>query len=126
MATPERLAGTAFWSVDGTSYRVVGEVEWSPSQVERESLSGMDSGFHGYSEKPVPAFMSVTGRDSRGVSAAAYGAMIGVTVVFQLANGKTVIGPSMVLVQRVDVNSVDATIRLRFEGETVIESGVGG
>jgi tail tube protein len=123
MATPERLAGTATWSVDGVQYSVVGDVEWSPSIVERESLVGMD-GYHGYSEKPVAAFMQVTGRDRGGVKASAYGAMVGVTVVFRLANGKTVVGPSMVLVQKVDVNSVDATVRLRFEGDQVLETGV--
>lgn len=123
MATPERLAGTAYMTVNGTTYRVAGDCEWSPSSVRRESLVGMD-GYHGYSETPVAASMSITGRDSGGVRASDYINMVGVTVVFKLANGKTIVGPSMVLVEKVDVNSVDATIRLRFEGEQVLETGV--
>lgn len=49
--TSNRLAGTAYVTVDGVSIMVAGQFQYRPSGVERASLVGMD-GVHGYSENP--------------------------------------------------------------------------
>ena len=81
--------------VDGQSYPLVGDFEYDPSSVERESKNGMD-GVHGYTEKPVGGIIKGTLRDSGDFSVANLNAMTGVTVVCELAiNGKTVTGTQM-------------------------------
>lgn len=121
MATQQRLAGSAFVSVEGVSYPLVGELEWTPSDVTRESLVGMD-GYHGFSEKPVATHMSGTFRDTAGVPAATFRDMVNVTVVFELNSGKTVIGSNMVTTEAIVVNSVEGTMRITWVGAEVIEA----
>lgn len=115
-----RLAGTAFLSVDGVSYMLSGDFEYNPSTVSRESLVGMD-GPHGYSEKPVVGHISGTLRDSGGLSVVSLNQMTNVTVTAQLANGKTIVGRNMWTVENQTVKSTDATIEVKWEGMSVSE-----
>jgi hypothetical protein len=116
MANPtNRLAGTVNLTVDGQVYLLAGEFEYSPSLVTRETLTGMDT-VHGYSEKPKAPHISGTLRDSGGLSVAALNAMTGVTVVAELANGKTIIGQNMWAVEDQTAKSTDATIEIKWEG----------
>lgn len=117
---PNRLAGTAYLSVDGVSYMLSGDFEYSPSTVSRESLVGMD-GVHGYSEKPITGHISGTLRDSGGLSVAGLNQMTNVTVTTQLANGKTIVGRNMWTVESQTVKSADATIEVKWEGMAVTE-----
>ncbi len=84
---PNRLAGTASITVDGTNYLLVGDFEYNPSSVTRETLSGQD-GVHGFSEKKRPGSISASLRDAGNLTVADLNAMDNVTVVAQLANGK--------------------------------------
>jgi hypothetical protein len=119
-ATPNRLAGTAFVSVDGVSYMVAGDFEYSPSSVSRETLAGMDT-VHGFSEKPIAGHISGTLRDSGGLSVASLNAMDNVTVVAELANGKTIVGRNMWTVESQTAKAADATIEVKWEGLSVSE-----
>jgi hypothetical protein len=110
-----RLAGTAYLSVDGQSYMLAGDFEYSPAVVSRETLTGMDS-VHGYSEKPTAPHIACTLRDSGGLSVAQLNAMSNVTVVAELANGKTIIGRNMWTVEAQAAKSTDATVEVRWEG----------
>lgn len=118
--TTNRLAGTAYLSVDGVTYMLVGDFEYSPSVLARESLTGMD-GVHGYSEKPQASHISGTLRDSNGLSVASLGQMTNVTVVAELANGKTIVGRNMWTVESQTAKSADATIEVKWEGLSVTE-----
>jgi len=113
--TTNRLAGTANLRVDGRSYMLAGAFEYSPVQVARETLTGMD-GVHGYSEKPQPSHIAGTLRDSGGLSVASLNAMTNVTIICELANGKTVVGRNMWAVESPAAKSEDATIEMRWEG----------
>ncbi|QNK65761.1 phage tail tube protein [Variovorax sp. PAMC26660] len=115
-----RLAGTAYLSVDGTTYMVAGAFEYSPAKVTRETLTGMD-GVHGYSEKPKAGHISATLRDSGGLSVASINAMTNVTVVAELANGKTIVGRNMWTVEDQTAKAEDATIEVKWEGLSVTE-----
>lgn len=116
-----RLAGTVFVSVDGQTIPIVADCEWTVSDITRESLLGMD-GFHGYSEKPAICHMQATFRDTGDRLAATFRDMVNVTVVFELANGKTIIGANMITTEAIVVNSTDATSRVRWEGPAILEA----
>lgn len=110
-----RLAGTAYLSVDGVTYMLAGDFEYSPVTSTRETLVGQD-GVHGYSEKPMQSHISATLRDSGGLSVAALNAMTNVTVVAELANGKTIIGRNMWTVDAQSSKTADATVEVKWEG----------
>ncbi|VVE12937.1 phage tail protein [Pandoraea capi] len=118
---PNRLAGTASLTVDGTNYLLVGDFEYNPSSVTRETLSGQD-GVHGFSEKPRPGTISASLRDAGNLTVADLNAMDNVTVVTQLANGKTIIGRNMWTVEDQTAKSTDATIEVKWEGPQVSET----
>ncbi|MGP3594309.1 phage tail tube protein [Vagococcus sp. WN89Y] len=118
--TSRRLAGTAYVTADGVSIMVAGQFQYRPSGVERTTLSGMD-GVHGYSEKPVPGFISIQVRDNSGVTVEYFNGLTNTTVSAELANGKTIVGTGMWAVNTQDVNSEDATFTLRFESDSVKE-----
>lgn len=118
---PNRLAGTAYLSVDGVTYMLVGDFSYKVSGVSRETLNGMD-GTHGYSEKPVQGYIGATLRDSSNLSLSDLNAMSNVTVVAELANGKTVIGSAMWTTEQPESKAADATIEMKWESASVTES----
>lgn len=119
--TSNRLAGTAYVTVDGFRIMVVGDFTYSPSTVTRETLTGMDS-VHGYKEKPVSGFISCRVRDSGGTTVADFNSQTNVTIVAELANGKTIIGEGMWSVNHQEVRSEDAELEVRWEGGSVTEN----
>lgn len=119
--TTNRLAGTAFISVDGQTYMLAGDLAYSPSGVSRETLTGQDR-VHGYSEKPKQGSISATLRDAGGLSVHAFNAMTNVTVTLELANGKTVIGRNMWTVEAQEVKTAEATFEVKWEGFSVEEA----
>ena len=119
--TSKRLAGIASFTIEGTGYQLVGDLKYSPSTRERESLMGMD-GYHGYSEKYVPGFMEATVRDNATVSVATFNDMTNVTVVATTSNGKSVSGTNMVCMKAIEVDVTEGKFSLRFEGPSVGES----
>lgn len=117
------LAGTAVLTVDGQSYAVVGKFGYRTATVARSSLVGMDT-VHGYKEKPIVGQIKATLRDTGGLSVASLNQMIGVTVVADLANGKTIVGSNMwsVSTDGEEVDSEEATVDVVWEGPDVSEN----
>lgn len=115
------IAGVATLTVNGQSYFLRGNFKYSPSTVKRESLVGMDRQLHGFKETPVAPFMSGTLSDSDGLSVTALNAMVNATVVAILSNGKTITGRNMATVDVQEVDSVEGTVDVRWEGAEVIE-----
>ncbi|BDC37759.1 MULTISPECIES: phage tail tube protein [Paraburkholderia] len=109
------IAGTAYLSVDGVNYQLEGELKYDVAKVTRETKSGQDT-VHGFSEMPKAPSISASIRDSGGLSLAAINAMTNVTVVLELANGKTVIGRNMWTVEPSDVDTVEAKFPVKWEG----------
>ncbi len=116
-----RIAGTAHLSVNGVPYLLRGDFEYSPSIVTRESAAGMDR-VHGYIEKPNVPHISGTLSDAGGLSLAQLNAMTNVSVVAELANGKTVSGSPMWTVEAQTGKAADGTVEVRWEGPNVQES----
>lgn len=122
MANPNLLAGTCYVTIDGVTYRIVGEGTYRPNGPKRETLTGQD-GPHGYSEMGTTGAMSWKGRDGNDVSIAALNATTNATVVFQLANGKVIIGSAMWRVgDPISVNTEDGSFSIDFEGRSVTEN----
>lgn len=119
--TSNRLAGTAYVTVDGVSVMVVGQFKYRPSKVERSTLTGMDS-VHGYKEKPIPAYISCQLRDSGGTTVLNLNEQTNVNVVAELANGKTIIGRGLWTTGAQEVESEEATFDVRWEGADVTEN----
>lgn len=115
------LAGTAYVTVDGLTVMVEGSFKYKPTRVKRETLTGMD-GVHGYKEKPSAGSISMSLRDSRGTSVIGFNNQTSVTVVAQLANGKTIIGSNMWTVDEQEVDSEDAKFDVKWEGLSVTEN----
>jgi hypothetical protein len=113
--TTNRVAGTAHVAVDGVSYALVGEMEYNPSKVSRESAVGQD-GVHGYIEKPMAPHISATLRDTNGLSVAGLNAMTNNTVMVELANGKIIVGRNMWTVEDQTAKATDGTIEVKWEG----------
>lgn len=119
--TTNRLAGIAYLSVDGQTYMLAGDLEYKVSKVARETLIGQDR-VHGYSEKPVAGHIAGTIRDSGGLTVADINAMTNVTVVAELANGKTIVGRNMWSVEDQTVKTAEATFEVRWESAEVEEA----
>lgn len=116
-----RLAGTAYVSVDGVSYMLRGSFLYNPSKVARETLTGMD-GVHGYKETPHAGMISGQFTDAGNVKVSDFNGMTNVTIVVELANGKTVTGRNMWTVDSQEVDSSEATFEVKWEGRDVKES----
>jgi hypothetical protein len=119
---PNALAGTCYVTIDGVTYDIAGEGNYQCSDVMREPLQGQN-GFQGYSEKPVGGAMTWQGRNSSAVSISALNACVNSSVVFELINGKTIIGQGMFRNgEPIKVNTEDGTFDLEFFGASVTEN----
>ncbi len=117
-----RLAGVCYITADGRSFAVAGAGSYTPASPARETLMGQD-GYHGYKEMPAAGKMSWTGRDSGGVKVGELADLTNVTVTFELANGKMVIGRNMSRVgEAPTVNTEEGTFDIAFEGPSVREA----
>ena len=112
--TNRRLAGITVASINGVVYNVT-EFSWSPGQVKRETLISM-SGIDGYSEMPKAPYVAGKFRDAQSVSVTSFNGMTSATIVFQLANGKQIVGHGLWNTGEVEVANVDATFDFKFEG----------
>jgi hypothetical protein len=88
--TFNRIAGICYLSIDGTRYALKGEFAYQVSGVHREAIIGQD-GPHGRKEKPVMGFVSGKISDMGGLSLVTLGGLVDVTVIAELANGKTAV-----------------------------------
>jgi len=119
---PNRIAGTAFITINGVSFSISGEAAYRVSGSTRETLTGQD-GVHGYSEKPTAGRISFKGRDANNVQVGLLNEATNQTVVLVLANGKTVVGRNMWRVgDPIEVNTEDGTFPCDWEGVDVKEA----
>lgn len=118
---PNRLAGIAYVTVDGKNYMLTGDLKYSVSTVKRETLTGQDA-VHGYSEMPVAGFISGSFRDAGGLKLADFNAMTNVTVVAELANGKTIVARNAWATDAQEVDTTEAKFEVRWDSRSVTEN----
>lgn len=117
-----RIAGTCYVSADGQRLALVGEFTYRPSNPVREAKMGAD-GFHGYKEKPMQGQIRAKLRDGNTLSVQALGQMTNITVVAELANGKTVVGRNMFVAGDAppSADAEEGEIEIVWEGPDVSE-----
>lgn len=119
--TSRRLAGVVALTINGDAWDVAGDLEYSPSTVVRETMKGQ-SRVEGYSEMPQQGFISMNLRDRADAAVFDLNQATDVTIVAQLANGKTVYGSGMWQVGEIGVRTQEATFTIRFESDSVTET----
>jgi len=86
----QRIGGIIQVQVDGTVLRAKGDFEVNIGGVERTEVMGSDGTLHGYTEKPIPAYIQGAITDDGTLDIAAAKAVRDSTVTLRLGNGKTV------------------------------------
>ena len=118
-----RLAGVVAATIDGDAWDVVGDAEYDPTTVRRETLSGQTA-VEGYSEMPKAGFISFTLRDRPDEAVFSLNQKTNSTIIMQLANGKTVYGYGMWQTGEIGVATAEGTFSIRFESPAVVEATV--
>jgi len=78
-------------------------------------------GVHGFKETKIPGSISMSLRDTGGLTVADINGMTNSIIVATLANGKTIIGRNMWSVESQEVDSTEAKFDAKFEGPSVTE-----
>jgi hypothetical protein len=121
--TSRRLAGVASFTIDGDPWDEVGDLEYSPSTVTRETLKGQTA-VEGFSEMPQQGYISANLRDRPDETVYSLNGITSSTIVAILANGKTVYGTGMWQTGEIGVRTQEASFSIRFESDSVTESTV--
>lgn len=114
------LAGIASLTINGDAWDVVSDAEYRPSGLKLEVLKGQTR-VEGFSGMPQEGFISATLRDRGDAAVAPFIGMMDVTVVLQMANGKTVYGDGMGCTDLDSVKTQEGTFTVRFDGGDVSE-----
>lgn len=102
---------------DGVPFNVMADVKYDVSETEIEVVSGVDR-HKSERHKPVTPFIEATISDSGDLSTQALtGARFDV-VQANLQNGKVIKINKAIVTSRSEVNAIDGTLVVRFEGTT--------
>ena len=117
--TSRRIAGATQILIDGVAFPVT-EASWSPSNVVRETLKGLD-GVHGYSELPQQGAIHATLRDQGNYGVGSFNSKTSSDVQVQVASGKSIGGAGMWCTEAIMVSAAEGTYEVVFEGLAVTE-----
>lgn len=110
-----RIAGIAYWKVDGSQLAVRGNLTVSPTLFEKTGIAGQD-GIHGYSELPVVPYIQGDVSLVEGTSVEDIDAVTDATITAELADGRVYTLRNAWRAQRSEINSRDGQFTVRFEG----------
>jgi hypothetical protein len=111
----QRFAGIAYLKVDGVQLALRGNLNVSPSSVERTMLAGQD-GVHGYQELPRVPYIEGDMSAVPGLLLEDLEAQTDVTVVAVLANGMQYSLTGGTCKAGFEENARDGQFRVRWEG----------
>ncbi|MBI3452935.1 MAG: phage tail tube protein [Rhodospirillales bacterium] len=114
MAT--KIAGVAFFNINGRQFDLRGDMTVSPDDIEREGVAGIDR-VHGYIEKPRVPFMEGDFSDGRDVSFAELSRITDATVTIELANGKAYVFRNAWTASARELSVSDGKFKLRIEAK---------
>ncbi|GBQ92090.1 phage tail tube protein [Acetobacter nitrogenifigens DSM 23921 = NBRC 105050] len=119
------LAGTSSVEINGTTWNVVGECQYSVAGSQNETLKGQ-SAVEGFSQMPKQGYWSATLRDRRDIDGpSTYQGASGLTVICQMANGKIITVDDGWQVEEIAVNTQEGTFELRIDSASVVVDVVG-
>jgi len=116
----QRIAGVAFWSVDGRQLALRGNIEVMPSRMERTGIAGLDS-VHGFSELPIVPYISGDVSTVPGTSVEDVDAVIDATITVELVNLNVYVLRNAWRAERSTINGRDGQFNVKFEGLTCDE-----
>ena len=82
-----RIAGVAYWTVDGAQLALKGSLMVSPTPFERAGIAGQDR-VHGYSENPVVPYIEGDVSLQLGTAVSDVDAVTDSTITAELADGR--------------------------------------
>lgn len=110
-----KVAGTAYFKVNGLQYSIRGNMTIALGGVERESVVGLD-GYHGIKETPVAAFIECDITTTADLDIATLQRAENVTVTAELSNGKVAVLYNAYQVNNLEIDAVEGQLTARFEG----------
>lgn len=118
--TSEVRAGVFSLNVDGVDYDVMEGATYILSKFKRETRTGI-SGIQGFKKTFVAGQIKAKLSDSNGFLASLFGNLENSTVIANAANGKTVGGTGMWVTEPIEVDPIEGTFEVTFEGPSVQE-----
>ncbi len=115
-----RIAGVAYFKVDGRQFTLAGSLTVSPASVTREGLAGL-SGVAGYKETPRVPFIEGEFYTTENTSLKEIEAITNATITAELANGKVYVLRNAWHAGAIEANASEGTFTARFEGQEGIE-----
>lgn len=115
----DQVAGIASISVDGLFMDVASDLRYSMNTMSLEPLVGQ-SGPQGYKTSYVYGHITVTLRDTGGVSPSTFMNRTGVTVSAQLANGRTITAANAIVVNVQEVDTAESTYSVEFRSSNMV------
>lgn len=116
----KRIAGVAYWYVDGKQLAVRGNLVVAPSPVRREGIAGQDY-VHGYSESPIVPFIEGDVSMVDETSPEDLGRVTNATITVELANGKVYALREAWCTDGFQVSTKEGSLKVRFEGTSCEE-----
>ena len=116
MANKRIIGGTAQVRVDGETLDVMGDVTYSPVVEEREIRRGVD-GHYSPKVTPVVPFIEIKVSDASNLNVKKLASAENVGVSLKLRNGKLFTLADADQVNRVEVDAIDTSFTLRYEGK---------
>lgn len=110
-----KVAGTAFFSIDGVQYSLRGNLKMSLGNVQRSSVVGED-GYHGIKEEPAAAYIECELTDQPTIDLNVLNSLDNVTVTGELINGKSGILRNASQVNKLELDAPEGKYTIRFEG----------
>jgi hypothetical protein len=121
--TSQRLAGVTSVNIDGTAYNIT-ECTYRVGMVKRETIASLNSGAAGYKELLQGGHIKLTVLDSAGFAMGFFSGLTNSTVVINAANGKSISGSGLWVLEAVEVNAAEGRGEVTFEGPPLTETGI--
>jgi len=110
-----KVAGTAYFKIDGVQYMLRGNMKISLGSFERESVVGQD-GYHGIKETPQASFIECDITDQANLDLNVLEQLSNVTVTAELINGKVAVLRNAYQINKLELDAGEGQITVRFEG----------
>ena len=121
MAAPRRIAGIASFFVEGVPFTAKGSLEYKSNESKRDPIVSLQGPMAGWSEAGDPPYMSITLLDTGGFPVRDLFDRTNVQLVAELANGKTVTGHSMSMMEPPAPKNETAEFECKWIGLSVVE-----
>lgn len=110
-----KVAGTAFFTVDGVRFSLKGNMTVALTGIERESVVGLDER-HGTKENIVSPFIECDITDKADVDIDLLNKLENKTVTVELNNGKTGVLQNADQMNHIELGVDEGEMTVRFEG----------